>query len=117
MRNVNIDIEEIGSDRVGNKLCMFGKIKWEEDETTTMNVRFDNFPCSLLFETLALLEKMSFNKSDLIELPGIYIIYDGFTNKESFNKAMRNIFAIAVANIHREFVDIDVTIKEDWEEA
>ena len=115
MRNVNIDIEELGSDRVGDKLCLFGKIKLIEDETTTMKISFDNFPCNLIFETLTLLEKMPFNKSDLIELPGVYLLYDGFYNKESLNKAMRNLFAIAIANIHKEFVDVDVKIKEEWE--
>ena len=115
MRNIEINIEDIGSDRVGNKMCMFGKIEWKEDETTTLKINFDNFPCDLMFETLYLLEKTPFNKSDLIELPGIYLIYDGFDSKENFNKAMRNIFAIAVANIHREFIDIDVKIKEEWE--
>ena len=117
MRNVEINIDNIGSDRVGNNLCLFGKMKLVEDETTTMSLNFDNFPCNLIFETLALLEKMPFNKSDLIELPGIYLIYDGFANKASFNKAMRNLFAIAIANIHTEFIDIDVKIKEEWEEA
>lgn len=115
MRNVNIDIEEIGSDRVGDKLCLFGKMKWTEDETTTMKISFENFPCNLISETLALLEKMPFNKSDLIELPGVYLLYDGFYNKESFNKAMRNLFAIAIANIHKEFVDVNIKIKEEWE--
>ena len=118
MRNHSVNIEEIGADRVGDHLCLFGKVKLvDEDEVTTLKIKFDGFPCKTLGELLNLLRNIPFTRSDLIELPGIYILYEGMENKENLIKAVRELFAIALASVPEAFIEIDVTIKEEWEEA
>ena len=115
MRNVEINVNNIGVDRVGDQLCLFGKMEWQQ-EYTYLTISFDSFPCNLVTNTLSFLEMCPYRRNELIELPGLYIRYEGM-EKDDLGKILRNIFAIALANIHRDFIDIDVTIKEDWEEA
>ena len=116
MHNVEINVNNIGVDRVGDQLCLFGKMEWQQEEYTYLTISFDSFPCNLVTNTLSFLEMCPYRRNELIELPGLYIRYEGM-EKDDLGKILRNIFAIALANIHRDFIDIDVTIKEDWEEA
>ena len=117
MRNHSVNVEDLGIDRVGNDLCLFGKVKLvDEDEVTTLKIKFDGFPCKTLGELLNLLRNIPFTRSDLIELPGIYLLYEG-VEKEYLIKAVRELFAIAVSSIPEAFVEISIAFKEEWEEA
>ena len=123
---------EISTDRIGNSLCFFGKAKWECDyhpckkdsievdlndiETASILVSFDGIPCTNVMEVINLLEKLPKPGHDIIEIPGIYISYEGMTN-EYFSIAMRDILALAFASIPKEFIKIDISIKEECEEA
>ena len=116
MRNHSVNVEDLGIDRVGDDICLFGKVKLtDEDENTTLKIKFDSFPCKTLKDMLNLLRNVPFTKSDLIELPGIYILYEGMENKENLIKAIRELFAIAVASVPEMFVDISIAFKEEWE--
>lgn len=116
MCNVEINVNNIGVDRVGDQLCLFGKMEWHQEEYTYLTISFDSFPCSLVGSTLRFLEMCPYRRNELIELPGLYIRYEGM-EKGELGKILRNIFAIALANIPVEFIDINFTIKEEWEEA
>ena len=112
----NVNVNNVGVDRVGDKLCLFGKLEWSYEDYSLVKVSFDSFPCGLVADTLKLLERLPFKRDELIELPGIYIRYEGM-DRETFKKAIRQLFAIAVASTASEFVDITLDFKEDWEEA
>ena len=116
MRNLSINIEEIGADRVGDHLCLFGKMELEKDDYTYMKIAFDGLPCKIVGSTIRFLEMLPYKRNDLIELPGLYIRYEGMEKGELGN-ILRNIFAIALANIPVDFIDVDIKIKEEWEEA
>ena len=122
---------EVSVDRVGNSLCFFGKIRWECEyhpikkdsieidlntiETGSVLVSFDGITCNDTMEVISLLEKLPKPGHDIIEIPGIYLSYEGMT-KEYFGIAMRDILALAFAAVPREFIKIDISIKEEWEE-
>ena len=113
----NVNVNNIGIDRVDDQLCIFGKLEYnDDDEYSLIKISFDSFPCTLLLETLNLLERVPFKRNDLIELPGLYIRYEGF-DKEEFNKILKQLFAIAISSIPKEFIKINISIKEEWEEA
>ena len=111
-----VNINNVGVDRVGDQLCLFGKLEWTHEDYSLVKVSFDSFPCNLVADTLNLLERLPFNRDELIELPGLYVRYEGL-DKETFKKTIRQLFAIAVASTPSEFVDITLDFKEEWEEA
>lgn len=112
----NVNINNVGVDRVGEKLHLFGKLEWTNDEDDSLiKVSFDNFPCNLVTDTLNLLERLPFMRNELIEIPGLYIRYEGL-ERETFKKAIRQLFAIAVASTPSELVDVTLNFKEEWEE-
>ena len=115
MCNVEINVNNIGVDRVGDQLCLFGKIEWQQEDTY-LTISFDSFPCNITTSTLRFLEMCPYRRNELIELPGLYIRYEGM-EKDDLGKILRNIFAIALANIPEEFLKVDINIKEEWEEA
>ena len=127
---------EISTDRVGsgNSLCFVGKAKWECDyhpfkkdsievdlndiETASILVSFDGIRTNDVLEVINLLEKLPKREHDIIEIPGIYISYEGMgMTNDYFSIAMRDILALAFASIPKEFIKIDISIKEEWEEA
>ena len=112
----NVNVNNVGVDRVGDKLCLFGKLEWSHEDYSLVKVSFDSFPCEIVADTLKLLERLPFKRDELIEIPGLYVRYEGM-DRESFVKAIRQLFAIALANIPVEFVEVNINIKEDWEEA
>ena len=112
-----VNINNVGVDRPRDQLCLFGKLEWSHEDYSLVKVSFDSFPCNLVADTLNLLERLPFEKNDLIELPGLYIRHEGLADKEEFNKILRQLFAIALASVPEAFIEIDVTIKEEWEEA
>ena len=116
MRNLSINIEEIGADRVEDQICLFGKLELQQEEYTYLKISFDSFPCNLVGSTLKFLDMCPYRRNELIELPGLYIRYEGMEKGELI-KILRNVFAIALANIPEEFVKVDINIKEEWEEA
>ena len=116
MRNLSINIEDIGADRVGDHLCLFGKMELEKDDYTYLKITFDGLPCKIIGSTLRFLETCPYKRDELTEIPGLYIRYEGM-EKGELGKILRNIFAIALANIPVEFVEVDINIKEEWEEA
>ena len=110
----NVNVNNVGVNRVGDQLCFFGKLEYnDDDEYSLIKISFDSFPCTLLLETLSLLKRVPFEKNDLIELPGLYIRHEGLADKEEFNKILRQLFAIALASVPEAFIEIDVTIKEE----
>ena len=102
MRNLSINIEEIGADRVGDQLCLFGKMELEKDDYTYMKIAFDGLPCKIVGSTIRFLEMLPYKRNDLIELPGLYIRYEGM-EKGELGKILRNIFAIALANMRVDY--------------
>ena len=115
MRNINI--ETLGVDRLGDSLCLFGKVQWKtEDEDSSMKIVFDGFPCRATTVLLKLLETVNIQKSDLIEIPGLYINYEGM-EKSVLITAVKEIFSIAMVSVPSEFRSIDNSFKEEWEEA
>ena len=117
MRNLSINIEEIGADRVGDHLCLFGKMELEKDDGYTyLKISFDGLPCKIIGSTLRFLEVCPYKRDEIIEIPGLYIRYEGM-EKGELVKILKNIFAIALANIPEEFLKVDINIKEEWEEA
>ena len=110
MRNINI--ETLGVDRLGDSLCFFGKVQWKTDEDSSMKMVFDGFPCRATTALLKLLETIDIPKSDLIEIPGLYINYEGMMEKSVLITAVREIFALAMVSVPSEFrSSIDISFK------
>ena len=116
MYNMEINVDNIGADRVGDQLALFGKMEFKNDDGMYLKIVFDGFPCDSAIDLLKLLKKFPFTYNDMIEMPSLYVRYEGI-EKDLFNKIMRNAFALALASVPEAFIEIDVTIKEEWEEA
>lgn len=120
MRNINI--ETLGVDHLGDSLFLFGKVQWkttedeDQDPSMTMKIVFDGFPCRATTVLLKLLKNIDIPKSDLIEIPGLYINYEGM-EKSVLITAVKEIFSIAMVSVPSEFRSIDNSFKEEWEEA
>lgn len=125
--------ENISTDRLGNSLCVFGKITWECDyhpiKDTEMNevdfnitkkaeivVTFDGLPCNSIMKVLSAVDIIPFKKDTAIAIPGIHIIHKDM-NKKYFGKAMRDIFGLAIASVPSKFIEMNLKFKEEWEEA
>ena len=123
--------ENIGTDRLGNSLCVFGKITWEcdyhpmkENAEVDFNITkkaevvltFDGLPCNNLIEVLNAINVIPFKEDSAIVIPGIHIIHKDMT-KKYFGKAMRDIFGLAIASVPSKFIEMNLKFKEEWEEA
>ena len=125
----------VGTDRLDDNLCIFGKISWECDyhpyhpikDDTELNevdfnitkkaevvLTFDGLPCNILIEVLNAINVIPFKEDSAIAIPGIRIIYKDMT-KKYFSKAMRDIFGLAIASIPSKFIEMTLKFKEEWE--
>ena len=122
----------VGADRLGDNLCIFGKISWECDyhpikDDTEMNevdfnitkkaevvLTFDGLPCNSLIEVLNAINVIPFKEDSAIAIPGIRIIHKDMT-KKYFSKAMRDIFGLAIASVPSKFIEMTLKFKEEWE--
>lgn len=77
-------------------LCLFGKLEWLEGEAK-LEVSFKGIECNLVEDLLKFIEKGSFVKNDVIKFPCFYARYKNFSDKKEFNKAIRQVFGIAIA--------------------
>lgn len=82
-------------------LCLFGKVEWLDGESK-LEVSFKGIECNLLEDLLKLIEKGSFAKNDVIKFPCFYARYKNFSNKKEFNKAIRQVFGIAIVTFPKD---------------
>ena len=112
-----ISVKEIGIDRVGDQLCMFGEVEVEyETNEACMRVIFDSLPCNNMANILNMItaNDKNINQCGKVILPGLKI-YSIKMNINCFNKTVRKIFGLALGTIPSEFMEMNLKFKEEWE--
>lgn len=123
MRSSDVVIKGfVSSDRQGDMICLFGKLEWhlnyhpiKEDSKYNQvdldvnkhawaTIMFEGLPCADLLKVYRLITKanmpLRFSKHhNAVKIPGIRIRVNSDMNYEYFMKAMRQLFALAFAEI------------------
>ena len=115
MRKEIISVKEIGIDRVGDQICMYGEVEYEYAESC-MRVIFEGLPCNNMANILNMIaaNDKNINQCGKVILPGLKI-YSIKMNIDCFNKTVRKIFGLALGTVPSEFIEMTLKFKEVWE--
>ena len=115
MRKEIISAKEIGIDRVGDQICMYGEVEYEYAESC-MRVIFEGLPCKNMANVLNMIaaNDKNINQCGKVILPGLKI-YSIKMNIDCFNKTVRKIFGLALGSVPTDFINVSVEFKEEWE--
>ena len=126
----------VGPDRMKDHICLFGKLEWhmnynpvegefnqvihDVNKHAWVTVIFDGLPCGDLLCIKDIIERANHPlvyqaNHNAVKIPGIRIRVNSDVNVDLFYQAIRQLFAIAFAEIPKDRLkSTEITIDDQW---
>ena len=129
----------VGPDRMKNHICLFGKLEWhmsyhpiikeeynrvdhDVNKHAWVTVIFNGLPCADLLCIKDIIARANYplvyqNNHNAIKIPGFRIRVNSDVDADLFYQAIRQIFAIAFAEIPKDCINNqEITIDDNFKE-